>query len=164
MENALIEEFYRINQLMLPKCIKKFFIKIENLFNILTTPFFSIKQKDVVGVFDEQGNIHGGFLGFKCMKRYQVYGLFLDEKIKRTKHSPVVLKSILEKIKTLAENKKMKIVSCEAYKQARSTIRLYKKAGFKEIKYRDIYSPTITLHADIAELGKNIEFCKKIKK
>ena len=139
--------------------IKKFSIKLENFFNLLTTPFISINEKDVYGVFNKKGEICGGFIGCQEMKRYQICGLFLDEAIKRKKETPEILKSILQNIKTLVENKKLKVITCDAYKNALSTIRLYKKAGFKPMstnKTNYMYSTTISMYAKTNDLNVNI--------
>lgn len=159
LDLELTREFYRVNQVNVPKWIKDASIKLENFFNLLTTPFISIKERDVFGVFDEKGKILGGFIGYEHMKRYQICGLFLENSIRRKKETPMILKSIVQNIKNSAENKKLNLITCEAYKKALPTLRLYKKAGFSpmlENRFKDMYSTTISLYAKVAEFGANI--------
>ena len=156
---ALTEEFYRTNQLNFPKFIRKMSIKVENFGNLITTPILDIRKADVHGIFDENGKILGGFVGKEFMKSYHICGLFLDKTIKRTKDSAKAMFTIIEQIKENAQKKNLKTISCTAYRTATPTIRLYKKAGFKEVPtlLQDFDNYSINLQAKANELGNNLQ-------
>ena len=65
----------------------------------------------------------------------------------------------MENVKKIAQKHKVKVISCEAYKKAPTTIKLYKKAGFKEnlIKSYDEDSLSVKLFVKLDEFGLNLE-------
>ena len=165
IEDELNKEFYKNCQPHLPHFIKAFSSKVERFFNILTTPFLDIKKLDILGLYDENSKIVGGVIGRKLTKNYHVGGLFLDDSIKRTKDSPRALIMIMNKIKDIAKKRNAQIISCDVYRNAYSTRRLYKKAGFKEVNKKSPYDSLLTIDLEVKtkDFGKNLSL-KTFKK
>lgn len=163
IEKAINKEFYENCQRDFPRWVRIASEKLENFFNLITTPFFDIKNFDVHAIYDENKKILGGFMGKKFMRQYHIGGLFIDKELRRTKDSMQALGLMMEKIKELANQKKLPLITCDAYREARSTISLYRKVGFKESKVgKFINDSLITLDLEVPtkDLGRGIDFFK----
>ncbi len=162
IENAISTEFYKTCQTDLPYFFRYFSEKAEKFLNLLTTPFIEIKNFDVIGLYDEKSKLIGGFIGKKIMRQYRICGLYIDKEIKRTKDAPKALILMMNKIKELAQKKHLNIISCDVYRNALSTRRLYKKAGFEEINNKGLFDSLITIDLTVPtqNLGQNINVKK----
>lgn len=162
IENAISREFYEHCQTEFPKFFRYISEKMEKFLNLLTTPFLEIKKYDIVGIYDENKNLLGGFMGKKIMRQYCICGLYIDRKIQRTKDAPKALIMMMNKIKELAQNKHLSIISCDVYRNAHSTRRLYKKVGFEEVNTKGLFDSLITIDLIVPtkKLGQNIDVKK----
>ena len=132
---AITDNFYKLYQQNLPKWFRGLSQKIENFLNLVTMFPTEFRKADVLCVVNKENKIVGGVFAEKINRRYHVFNLYLDESVKKTKAVPQILKDMLEQIKKQAKERKLHFVSCQVYDRALPLIRLYKKAGFREVEF-----------------------------
>lgn len=132
---AITDNFYKLYQQNWPKWFRSLSQKIENFLNLITMFPTSFRNADVLCVVDKDNKIVGGVFSEKINRRYHVFNLYLDESVKKTKEVPQILKEMIIKIKARAKEQHINFVSCQVYDRALPLIRLYKKAGFREVEF-----------------------------
>lgn len=159
IEKEVCHEYYSVNQQFFPKIVRAISEKIDNFVQLLDQPLCEIKKTDIWGIFNESGKLMGAISAKKNMKQYYISGLYFDKGLKRTKFVKEVFCELINKIKEKAQERELPLISCNAYKRALPTVRLYKKLGFREVKKlsgNSLYSDSLDLEVKTSELGKNL--------
>lgn len=132
---SITDDYYKLYHQNMPKWFNKLSKKIENFLNLVTMFPTEFRKADVLCVVNKENKIVGGVFAEKINRRYHVFNLYLDESVKKTKAVPQILKDMLEQIKKQAKERKLHFVSCQVYDRSKPLIRMYKKAGFREVEF-----------------------------